>query len=90
MYGLAPVSCCPCTGPSHCNVTVVINGGSSGGSGGGCSLQGTIRPEGSQVADPGCWYRYEATVDGVYEYEIWYKDTGTLTPYGWILHYKLA
>lgn len=90
MFTLPVIPCCPCPCSEQGNVTIVINGGGSGGSGSGCSLQGSVRPEGSVVASPGCWYRYEATVDDVYEYEVWYKDTGTLTPYGWYLHYKLA
>lgn len=78
---LSPLCCRPV---ACCGDTFILQ--QTGTSEGGCSKQGSVRPEGNVVADPGCLYRFD---DGT-EYEIWYKDTGTGLATGWVLWIKLA
>lgn len=78
MYGLAPVACCPCDPCTTCNASLTIGAGED-------VLMGDVLPEGAQTASPGQMYRFN---DGV-SYEVWFKETGTNTPYGWVLWFTV-
>lgn len=77
--------CVPCASTPPCcdSITVVVDGG---GSGTGVTIQSEITPEGNVVASPGAICRFS---DGV-AYEIWYKESGTLTPNGWVMWFKFS
>lgn len=77
MQSLAPIGCCACSCRDAVEVQIV------GGT--GCSLQGTVAPEGAVTADVGCWYRLRTDT----AWEIWYKDDHNGSPYGWTLFVKL-
>ena len=78
---------CPCV-----TTTVVTVDGSGTALESGCSLQGLEAPNGSVYGNPGCFYRRtdNATPSLATVWELWYKDSGTLTNTGWTLVLKLA